>query len=110
MARGRGCSRLPFACASFEPAAAIVNVATTLTSASGRQREIRAPILPPPDPPSIANRAGGVNRKFAVLAVIGMPHLRGKWLRLSAVWALHQPRRELGLLPLPLAGEGWEGV
>src|SRR5262249_30644018 len=109
MARGRGCTRLPFACASFEPAAAIVNVATTLTSASGRQREIRAPILPPPIPRSIANRAGGVNRKFAALAVIGMPQSRGKWLRLAVVWALHQPRRELGL-PLPrLRRRGGEG-
>src|SRR6266566_7954126 len=48
MERGRGCSRLPFACASSEPAAASVSVATAPTSTSERQREIRAPICRPP--------------------------------------------------------------
>src|SRR5262249_62341650 len=67
---------------------------------AGASARSEPPFCRPPIPRSIANRAGGVNRKFAALAVIGMPQSRGKWLRLAVVWALHQPRRELGL-PLP---------
>src|SRR5262249_16819606 len=61
-------------------------------------------------PRSIANRAGEVNRKSAALAVIGMPQSRGNWLLLSVVWALHQPRRELGLLPPRKRGRGRRGA
>src|SRR5215467_7390280 len=109
MARGRGCTRLPFACASFEPAAAIVNVATTLTSASGRQREIRAPILPPPDPPIDREscrrskpqiRRPGCNRNATVAGKVATI---GRCLGVTSA----APRTRSA--PPPLAEEGWGG-